>query len=598
MAGKITTDGKAIFISGKPHEMLTLRRGIGGRWTGQQWKFPLFKASDIDGAFPASYERSGEFLALVSGTATIQEAYQYKAADSLEPIPVTAGPDPWQHQLQAYHFAMHLPKGCMLYMGMATGKSRVAVDVAQNKGARLILVATTLATMDDDTWQIQFSKYHAAPFQLMNMQKGTVAKRIERAKQFLMRPTDDTRVIVANHAAFQDDKFVKWALSVPWDLFIIDESSKLKSASGVQSKGATKVANSVPFKLALTGTPNPHSILDTFAQFRMLDSSVFGTTITEYKAEYIIYENIELGNGRVVPKVVGFRNEDGWREKFYSLAFYVGREVLDLPEAHHVTRSFTLEPSAWKLYRELKEDYVTAINHLPDCELCANERTSVVVCYQCNGVGIVSGADDLPCSMCWQTGTLDLPCPACMTEVVAKNVLAQAMKLHQLTGGYLEGHQVSQAKFNALVSVLDELPDNEPVVVMCRFAKDIEQVHNAANFLGRECLELSGKVKQTKEWQAGKASVLAVQIASGAMGIDLTRAAYCVYFSVGTSLGDYQQSEARIHRPGQNRQVTYFHLVAKGTIDASIRRALRNRESVLARLMHDRLIDDEQDRGD
>ena len=37
-----------------------------------------------------------------------------------------------------------------------------------------------------------------------------------------------------------------------------------------------------------------------------------------------------------------------------------------------------------------------------------------------------------------------------------------------------------------------------------------------------------------------------------------------VYYSLGFSLGSYEQSLARVHRPGQTRPVEYIHLLAEG----------------------------------
>jgi len=79
-----------------------------------------------------------------------------------------------------------------------------------------------------------------------------------------------------------------------------------------------------------------------------------------------------------------------------------------------------------------------------------------------------------------------------------------------------------------------------------------------------------------------------VQIQSGGLGIDCSRAAYAFYYSIGFSLGDYQQSLARLHRPGQTRCVRYYHLVCKDSVDEQVYAALRSRqnviEAVLARL--------------
>jgi SNF2 family DNA or RNA helicase len=97
-------------------------------------------------------------------------------------------------------------------------------------------------------------------------------------------------------------------------------------------------------------------------------------------------------------------------------------------------------------------------------------------------------------------------------------------------------------------------------------------------------LELSGRRDQLKEWLEDKSNdkpILAVQIQAGGVGIDLTRSRYGIYYSLGFSLGDYLQSLARIHRPGQTRPVAYYHLLIRGTVDEIIMRALAARQNVV-----------------
>ena len=83
----------------------------------------------------------------------------------------------------------------------------------------------------------------------------------------------------------------------------------------------------------------------------------------------------------------------------------------------------------------------------------------------------------------------------------------------------------------------------------------------------RTARELSGSRHELEEWQDGAGQVLAVQIQAGGLGVDLTRAAYCIYYSLGFSLSEYEQSLARVHRPGQTRPVAYYHLIAEHTVD-------------------------------
>ena len=114
----------------------------------------------------------------------------------------------------------------------------------------------------------------------------------------------------------------------------------------------------------------------------------------------------------------------------------------------------------------------------------------------------------------------------------------------------------------------------------------------AAKDVGRESLELSGRKRELEDWQNGKAPILAVQIQAGGSGIDLTRAAYCVYLSTGFSLGDYEQSLARVHRPGQDRTVFYYHLIAKDTVDVQVFHALRARKDAVEAVLADLALAD------
>ena len=118
--------------------------------------------------------------------------------------------------------------------------------------------------------------------------------------------------------------------------------------------------------------------------------------------------------------------------------------------------------------------------------------------------------------------------------------------------------------------------------VFCVFRHDIQSIKHAATEAGRKAYELSGKKNELQEWQQSKeGDVLAVQIRSGALGIDFTRAKYCAYYSLGFSLGDYSQSLKRVHRQGQKRRVTYFHFISQNTVDEKVYRALQSKADVV-----------------
>ena len=103
--------------------------------------------------------------------------------------------------------------------------------------------------------------------------------------------------------------------------------------------------------------------------------------------------------------------------------------------------------------------------------------------------------------------------------------------------------------------------------------------------MGVEYLSLSGNVNELDKWQAGEATALVIQVQSGSLGIDLTRAAVCIFYSIGYSLDHYVQARARISRPGQERSTTFVHMSARGTIDEKIMSALRRKEDLVEQVL-------------
>jgi SNF2 family DNA or RNA helicase len=154
--------------------------------------------------------------------------------------------------------------------------------------------------------------------------------------------------------------------------------------------------------------------------------------------------------------------------------------------------------------------------------------------------------------------------------------------LQEVTSGFLkipgaeESHRIDTGKVDALREILDGLAPTEPVAIFCRFKHDLAAVHEIARELGRRSLELSGSRRELEEWQAGDGAppILAVQEQSGGVGIDLTRAAYQIFFSTGWSFGQHDQARARMQGVKQRRNVHCIYLVALNTIDEIVHRSI------------------------
>lgn len=370
--------------------------------------------------------------------------------------------------------------------------------------------------------------------------RGTTKARAAKiAKSMIAKPAGAEPVVIVNYDAVWRGELAKFVGAHKWRVIILDESHRIKSPSGRASRWLASLAKVNPKArlMCLTGTPMPHSPLDLFGQFRFLDPSVFGTSFTQMRARYADCDPM------FPSKVRRWLRQNELAALLDRNSFRVASDdVLELPEVIHERINVVLPPKVRAFYQSLETNMIAEIE---------------------------------------AGGT-----------VTAANALTKLLRLQQATSGYSvvqrDGDRSESvaidgtpAKRMALEDWLEDVHINEPLVVFCRFRSDIENVKAACRATGRTHSELSGDRNELAQWQAGDTTVLVVQIQSGGVGIDCTRAAYCVYYSVGFALGDYLQSMARLHRYGQTRCVRFYHLVAEGTVDEKVYEALSKRQEVI-----------------
>lgn len=451
---------------------------------------------------------------------------------------------PWRHQQAALSFALDtfgvsgarkVADGVLLAMGMGTGKSKVTIDLIENLGARLVLIACPLRVCE--VWPGQFETHAATAYRVVVLGadlRGVEDKRNEaEAAMKLAAVKGQPLVVVINYESLWRDPFGTWALTKQWDLVVLDESHRAKEPSGRLSMYVARLRDRARRRLCLTGTPLPHSPLDIFGQFRFLDQRILGESFYAFKQRYAVY------GGFNNKQIVAYRNLEELEKYMARITFRVGKEVLDLPSETRVTYHCDLTTPGRRVYHQLEQDFVAAVD-----------------------AGIVTAA----------------------------NAMVKLLRLQQITGGSIrtdEGEEqiVDTAKRDLLADTLEDLGRDEPVVIFCRFHADLDAAHAAAKSAGMGSLELSGRRDDLRAWQDGGAPVLVTQISSGGVGIDLTRARYSIFYSLSFSLGEYDQALARVHRPGQDRPVTHIHLVARHTVDEKIIRALEKRAEVVASIL-------------
>ena len=419
--------------------------------------------------------------------------------------------------------------------GLSTGKSRVAIELVEDNDLFPALILAPRNAIwappgEESAWQKQFRLYARKHFPVLFLAEGSTAKREQVLRT--RAATSQPFVVVVNYDAAWQGELRAAIMSIKWKIVIADELHRLQAAGGRQSWFAKELAKKVPMRLGLTGTPLATGPLGVYGQYRFLDPSIFGTSFSYFKTRYAVVGG--YGNHQVL----GYQRLDELAEKMNSIAYRATAEVLNLLPPTTETLTCELEPEARRAYRGIEDDFIA--------ELAAG-------------------------------------------EVTVTNALVRLLRLQQIASGTIETDDgvvvnISKAKENLLYETLESIGDEHPVVVFCRFRADLDRVHTAAKRLNRGSLELSGRKNDLAHWQRADAEpILAVQIQAGGVSIDLTRARYCVFYSLGFSLAEFEQAKARLQRPGQQQEhpVTFVQLVTAGTVDSRLYKALEAKGDVV-----------------
>lgn len=152
-----------------------------------------------------------------------------------------------------------------------------------------------------------------------------------------------------------------------------------------------------------------------------------------------------------------------------------------------------------------------------------------------------------------------------------KLALARIMKAQQITSG-VDINQ-STPKIKACIQLINDIiADNEKVVLFCKFDKEFDFF---MNYYRDIAVGINGKTKdretQVFEFQNNpKIKVFIGNLQTAGVGITLTAASKCIFYSQTYTWGDAEQSRARIYRIGQKNGCIYYYLLGVDTVDEVI----------------------------
>lgn len=337
-------------------------------------------------------------------------------------------------------------------------------------------------------------------------------------------------------------------------LLIIDEGHRCKERRTLTWAAVNALSNHplCASRLLLTGTPIAKHLVEEWSQFNLLDPLIIG--IRSQKVFETEYEVDSDDSGIQVKNLERFQELTG--EYSYRIR---KADMKGMPEKTHMIRRFNMT-------QEQREFYLQMALSLE--------------------IEIESGAYSS-----------------------ASTILTVMQKLQQISNGFVVLNKELGSKrgnirtifedvndnprIKCLKDVIAGMPEDEQVVIWCRYIADCQFVEEA---LGNEnCFGYHGgipkgeKDKSVKGWLNKEKRFLVATPASGGTGLNLqvSGCTTAIYYSNSENSIQRWQSEDRIHRIGTKGTCTYFDLVARKSRDEEIIYNLQSKKALSALTLDD-----------
>jgi SNF2 family DNA or RNA helicase len=333
----------------------------------------------------------------------------------------------------------------------------------------------------------------------------------------------------------------------PFDMLVVDESTKFKSMSTTRFKNLRKILPGFSHRYILTGTPIPNGLLGIQSQIALLDGGeALGRKLKDFREKF--FE--QVGNPQW--KQWDLKSSEHEEEIYRLIAHLCVRmsatDYLKLPKRIDNDILIELPKKAQKYYDDMEKELYFEMESGEDfTAMAASSRR--IKCHQIANGCIYEDQDELE-----------------------KPIASDKRPYHVL----------HEAKLDALDDLLEEL-DHKPVLIGYNFVHDIKQLKkrygNRLKVLGNgtsieECQRLE------RNWNKGKISMLAAYPGTNALGLNLQESGHdIVWYSMVDDWESYDQFVKRILRQGvKGSHVRVHHLIAKGTIDQVIYASLSDKE--------------------
>ena len=454
----------------------------------------------------------------------------------------------WDHQKQAIkRVAERLQEGYgyfALFFEQGTGKTLTAICILRLiwrgwRTPRMTLILCPLIVVRQ--WREEIRKYAPSGFfDHVVVLEGTRKQRINQWKDARLK---ERAIYITNIDVLNTKFWDEYLSKTNWDIFVLDESQKVKTHNSKRAVKLRQVVDRIPYKFILSGTPILNSAMDIWGQYRVLSRNILPDSFYVFRKKYFEDKNVGM------PKHAYFPN---WQPKAHAYP-----ELQDIIERHsmRVTKAEVL-------------DLPPLVRQKVYVPLASEQKEA----YQSMKRDFIAYLDDEAC--------------------IAQIALTKLLRLLQICCGLfsVEGSEeirrIETNKLKALKELLDDITPYHKVIVWANF---IENYKDIAKFCGPVFSIIKGgqtsdeRHKMIDSFQnTDECRVMIANQSAGGVGVNLTAASYMIYFSKNFSLNDDLQSEARAHRGGSeiHESITRIDIVTEDTVEEEVTEALYQKKKI------------------
>lgn len=444
---------------------------------------------------------------------------------------------PMQHQRAAQEHLGRLRIGG-LFMDPGTGKTRTVIGMIQDRWEKIDRVVYICPVNTLQNVQMELHKHIKNP-KVCVFTSSTRVGKIPEADFYVVGLesfSQSSRVTLATHSLITENTLV-----------VVDEGDLIKGHTATRTKRITLLGKKARYRFLLTGSAACESYGDLFSQMYFLSPKILG-----YHSYYSFSQN-HLEFHKDYPElVVRNLNTDLLTRKIQPYVFQIKKEeCVDLPKKKYCTHYFSMTHEQRTLYHQAKMELLS----MPAEDFRSHHLFKLFTALR------------EICSGYWHDTA---------TEYEIRRGLRSGHRMHT----------VEHDRINTLRQVLRQVPEGERVVVWSVFHHSIRQMvadlgmdHEVFEFHG--ALPLERRMQNLQGWRDTPGGVLVASPRCGGRGLTLNECAFAVFYDHDFPYRVRLQGEDRIHRIGQDREVTYFDLVCRDSMDERIHEALSRKENLM-----------------